>query len=84
MKCSRLSGFCPGMENFYIKGREANECGPGFQPVVLTNMMTQDNKLVGVSYKTAKKDKGILINFCPSCGAELGDLRQTWKEGGTP
>jgi hypothetical protein len=39
------------------------------EPQVITH-------LVGVSYKTGVKDKGVMLNFCPFCGEKIDWFRE--------
>lgn len=72
-KCTK-SEFCPGLKKIYLKD-EANDYGPGMVVTILTNEETLKETMLGVAYKKSKRDPGILVNFCPSCGAKLGDMR---------
>lgn len=50
---------------------EANSESSGFTVVVVTNFKTLKRRTVGVAFKDRRFDKGIFVNFCPWCGADI-------------
>jgi hypothetical protein len=48
----------------------------GLQHFLLFNIKTGKSRYAGIVYRKKANDKGIMLNFCPWCGAEI----QFWKE----
>ena len=71
-RCSR-KGFCSGMGPNITFGERR-----GLNSVILTNLKTLKKRFAGVRYclTNSKKDVGIMLNFCPWCGASL----QFWEK----
>ena len=63
-KCTK-AGWCPGLERVFT---EANR--KGINPVVTTKL-SGSVQVIGVAYKTKESDRGVMLNFCPFCGADI-------------
>lgn len=53
---------------------DGNARGKGLSGVDLMNLRTMKTSFIGVCYKRSSKDRGLMINFCPWCGASLEHL----------
>jgi len=62
--------FCKTMENA-LGSSMANEHRKGFVPIVVTNMTTGKDRLIGVAYRKSASDTGLMMNHCPFCGVEI-------------
>lgn len=60
---------------------DANARRKGLVLMVLTNFTTGSSRVVGVSFKTGAKDGGLLLNFCPFCGARINQGFTDNREG---
>lgn len=67
-RCSVLEGFIEGA-NY--------ETTKGFCEVRTIDGLNQKIKVFGIAYKARKKDKGLILNFCPWCGEKLGISLET-------
>ena len=49
----------------------------GLSVLNLMNFATGEEAVGGIIYSTGRGDRGVLLNFCPWCGARIGysDLR---------
>lgn len=52
-----------------LDARNANR--RGLSSLVLFNIKTGKSALIGVGYRRARGDKGLMLNFCPWCGAKI-------------
>ena len=68
--------WCAGMERFL--NREANR-GRGLHLVRLTNTTTWNDFILGVNFVNINYPKGVLINYCPWCGARMGQRDEQGK-----
>lgn len=72
-KC-RLPDFCVPMDRVL---QEANAAKKGLSPVVTTDILKllsgarEHDRTIGVVYKIAANDRGIMLNTCPWCGEPL-------------
>jgi len=46
----------------------------------IMNMINGEITFAGVVYRTTAKDRGMLFNFCPFCGADLEPLRKEFQQ----
>jgi len=69
--CSR-TGMCKLLEErvsgFYF------QVGKGLAMLETMDMTTGNLKFRGVVYKRDRRDKGLLLTFCPWCGQRPGDF----------
>ena len=72
-KCSVQDGWlhpCAGMDRL-IEGR-ANAHRKGVTLMVLTNLSTMETTRTAAVLRSGEhRTKGILMNFCPMCGAHI-------------
>ncbi len=66
-ECSKDS-FCSGIKRYL---EPSGTRGKGFHILTTMNMTTGDFKTLGISYKANVKDRGVMLNNCPWCGASL-------------
>jgi hypothetical protein len=81
--CTRRR-FCTRLEEKL--NPEANH-GKGITELIITKMTSGKTERLGVMYKTAEKDRGLMLTFCPWCGTnllELYHLAGMSKEGNLP
>jgi hypothetical protein len=57
--------FCSPMER--ALNAEANARQKGLCIVVVTDLQTAKSRVIGVAYKTAANDSGVMLNTCPWC-----------------
>lgn len=50
---------------------EANARRKGLSVLMLTHRTTGKARLVGVAFKKNSADRGVMLNSCPWCGAEI-------------
>lgn len=62
--CTKKSD-CEAMANRITEG------GAGFEHVTLFNISTSKARYIGIRYRKNRKDRGIMLNFCPWCGGNL-------------
>ena len=43
----------------------------GFENVNLLNLKTGIMRNIGLRYRLSGKDRGLMLNFCPWCGADI-------------
>lgn len=55
--------------------RQIDDNTRGFDSVTAINMKAGTSRFIGYRYKQRAKDKGVMLNFCPWCGASL----QFWE-----
>jgi hypothetical protein len=74
--CSQEQGFCsPMMKRLKFPG----EKGYGFFAFIVIdppNGKQTWEKLKGVMYKSETKDHGMMLNYCPFCGARIDWFRE--------
>lgn len=65
-KCSLENGFCHILKDFF----ENNLDDKGFHNVLIVN---NDFKMmsIGAGYKSEKKGKPTIMNYCPWCGGKV-------------
>ena len=61
--CSSLS------ERAHVEANTTHRAG--FDVLVTYQMATGHELWRGVAYRTSGKDRGVMINFCPFCGADF-------------
>lgn len=69
MPCTGPSTYCK-LLNDSIEA-EANAHRKGFVQIVATNVNTHEDRVIGVAFKRSSRDRGVMINHCPWCGADL-------------
>lgn len=70
LRCSkRKRTFCRRLDQMLAP--EANVKQKGLSVMVVTKWQTSESRAVGVVYRTGAKDRGLMVNFCPWCGASL-------------
>jgi hypothetical protein len=81
--CNKEQGFCPSMA---ARIKFPGERGYGFFALMILKKADLNKKqiraeetLMGAMYKSDAKDKGIMMNFCPFCGATIDWFRQKEK-----
>lgn len=42
----------------------------GFVKIDVHNMKTGESRVLGIAYKKSPRDVGMMLNFCPFCGAK--------------
>lgn len=52
------------------------EVSKGLASLFTINKVTGKTSLFAVLYKTAKKDKGLALNYCPFCGGKPGTFER--------
>lgn len=67
-KCSKKE-WCLLMERALEP--EANSHKKGLSILVVTNILTNKDRVVGVVFKKAAADRGIMLNACPWCGEKI-------------
>lgn len=71
LRCAGQAGpWCPAMERYLHD--EANAQRPGMALLVLFNLNKGTERVAGVYYKKQASDPGVMLNFCPWCGAKIG------------
>lgn len=74
--CDKEKGFCASLAS---RVKHPNDGGYGL--VMLITLNTSDKRvkeeLKGVLYKTECKDRGLMLNHCPFCGAKIDWWRNT-------
>jgi hypothetical protein len=75
--CNQRQGFCPLMDE---RVKFPGEKGYGFFAFVVVNYCDPENKqsreeVQGVMYKSDQKDRGLMMNCCPFCGAKIDWFR---------
>lgn len=65
----RPEGFCTAMAS--AMNDVANARAKGLSTVVVMNINTGEERLIGVAYKAKASDRGIMLNHCPWCGAAI-------------
>ena len=43
----------------------------GLRELVLTSIKTGRQRVAGVYHKARTKDRGLMLNYCPFCGADI-------------
>jgi hypothetical protein len=76
--CSRELGLCSSMEQ---RVKFPGEKGYGFFTLMVIDHSDPGKKqwrekLKGVMYKSDPKDRGLMMNFCPFCGAKIDWFRE--------
>lgn len=71
MKCTKKK-FCKGMLHQFNPYHALGD-RKGFAPLILTNLDTLKKRIAGVRFCLTNKrsDRGIMLNFCPWCGADI-------------
>ena len=64
-KCTK-DGWCPGLEHVFTE-----ENSKGINPMRIMDGSTGESRVIGVVFKTTERDKGIMFNHCPFCGADI-------------
>lgn len=49
--------------------------GKGFNALYSLETESKKQYFVGVVYRLNKKDKGLMLNFCPFCGCKPGNFK---------
>lgn len=65
-KCTQKT-WCSSMS---ARLQEANYRGKGLATCVVTTL-PRTSRVVGVAYKRDADDSGLMLNFCPWCGARI-------------
>ena len=60
-------GWCPGLDR--VLGPDDGTAG--FSPLIVMHKDTGARRLVGVRFRSKYRDNGVMLNFCPFCGAEI-------------
>lgn len=68
-KCD-AEDICSGLSKCYVT--EPNR--KGINLVEVTDIKTGKKRFVGVAFKKTEKDRGVMLNFCPSCGANFEEI----------
>lgn len=69
VKCAGPDGpWCPSLDG---RLQDVNARTRGLAALELTTFSTGAKRVVGVYYRTGAKDPGLLLNFCPWCGADI-------------
>jgi hypothetical protein len=73
--CGKEKGFCPSLD---MRVKHPNLGGYGFVALITMNLLEKKpfENLKGVMYKTECKDKGLMLSYCPFCGAKI----DWWRE----
>ena len=66
----KTTRFCPVLTRF-VRGRYNEDKGPGVWELVLYDMRARREVMRGPCLKQDRQDKGVMLNFCPFCGAKL-------------
>ena len=67
-KCDPKHGFCETMRQ---RSLPANDNRTGLVAFVTVNLETRKTTLAGINHKLSGRDNGVLLNYCPYCGASL-------------
>lgn len=70
-KCVFGKGYCPTMDERLEPSDGLR--GRGFLVLNIMNFIHGTSQVFGVVYKASAKDRGVILNFCPFCGAQMGD-----------
>lgn len=62
---------CGMLDEFLTAGGAYAVRGSGFFFMTLTHLPTGEQSRSMVGYKTPQRKNGLLINFCPWCGAKI-------------
>lgn len=73
-KCSKGEP-CHGLSTHHLHN-EANAHKKGLSLLIVTNTETWKKTVAGVVSKKSSRDRGVVLNFCPSCGESL----ESWLE----
>lgn len=77
--CNR-DRWCAGMR-MSLEHTRANSHRRGLTTVIVTNLHTGKDRLVGVAYRKDAKDRGVMLNTCPFCSASLRFWEQKNADG---
>lgn len=61
------TAMCSSLLNRLEDGRRK-----GFEALHTTNLETDEERFLGVVYRTSVKDRGLMLNWCPFCGGQPG------------
>ncbi len=70
-KCDGKGSHCKALQNNLC---EANR--PGLACLITINLKNGQEQLRGVYYKRLERDKGVMLNYCPFCGADLRPMHE--------
>ena len=68
-KCNE-SNICEHLKSRIVDG------GRGLYATHVLNVNEAKTELLGVAYRENKKDKGLMINYCPWCGGTPGIFKK--------
>lgn len=66
--------ICNALDKF-VEGANY-ETNKGFCTVHVINFKEGTTHLFGVAYKIKKRDKGVMLNYCPFCGGQPGEFKR--------
>ena len=72
MSACNAEAWCDSMDTRLADRPNAN--AKGLTIIRVVGLKTHKTRIIGVAYKRGAADRGLMLNFCPWCGADLGPM----------